>query len=289
MASEQHEVIRPFRVLYFVPLVAASGYLALLLLPFGGSAERFFAWTPRSGLTAATLGACYAAALVLFCSALRLRRWVEVRTAVLMSLVQLTVMLAVVLGHRERLHLDGGSLGGVVGAYAFLAAHLTAPAAGLALLAAQLRGQRGTARPERPEPVPWWTAVPIGSVAVVGTTLGLFMLLAPGATGDIWPWPVDALDLRALGSWTLVFGLGSAWVLVEREPARMRAGALAYLTAGLAALLALLLHTGAMNWTVWPAWFYLLGLGGLVVLGLGGLVLSTGVRRWQDAYGGEPA
>jgi hypothetical protein len=278
-ADVPERAVRPsLRALYLVPLMLACGYQALLLLLFSGGTAAYFAWTVRSPLTAATLGASYASGVALFAVGLRLRRWVDVRIVAYTSLAQLVLMLGVAVLHHDRLHLTEGEIGGFLGAWGFVAVHAVMPLVGLALLAVQSRAPG--ANPPRTGPADLFTGVPIAWVALVGCGLGAAMLAVPGALRGVWPWPVTDLDLRALGVWTLTFGLGSLWALREGDPERMRAGAAGYTAVGAFSLVAVVTHPGAMDWGSVLAWLYVLGMLGLVGMGLVGLALAGPAERW---------
>src|SRR5262245_50779410 len=191
---------------FLIPLALCAGYQAALLLLFSGQSATWFAWTFTSDLSAATMGAGYLAGLAMLVSALRLRRWVDVRLAYLSTLILMTAMLAVTLLHVRDTHLLGGELTGFVAAWAWLAVHTLAPVVGLALLLFQIRRTRPD---EREEPRDWVILAPVAVVGVIGTSVGSAAVAFPETTAGLWPWHVSSLEVRALGVWALTYGLGS--------------------------------------------------------------------------------
>ncbi|HET6213287.1 MAG TPA: hypothetical protein VFE14_10490 [Micromonosporaceae bacterium] len=163
---------------------------------------------------------------------------------------------------------SGGSdaLFAFFGAWGWLGVHLVAPVVGLAMLAWQARAP-GVVKP-RAEPRLWLTLAPVCVVAVIGTGVGLAALLAPAVTAKAWPWPVSTLDIRALGVWALTFGVGSAWAVGDSNPERQLTGAVSYLVAGTASLVALVRYAGEVRWGT---------------LGAAGRLMAGPADRWQPA------
>src|SRR5262245_2085343 len=79
--ATERPVLPALRGGFLIPLALCAGYQAVVLFVFSGPSAMWFAWTFTSGLSAATMGAGYVAGLAMLVSALRLRRWVDVRLA----------------------------------------------------------------------------------------------------------------------------------------------------------------------------------------------------------------
>ncbi|GAA4594663.1 hypothetical protein BJY16_001388 [Actinoplanes octamycinicus] len=272
------DVTPAIRAGFLIPLTLCAGLQVLLLFVLGG---RGFAWTFHSPLSAATMGAGYCGGLAMLVCSLRLRRWVDVRVAYLSTLLLMILMLLVTLRYAGRTHLGGGDLIAFGNAWGWLIVHLLAPVVGVILLVLQLRapGQN----PPREFPRLWLTVLPIAVVALIGTGVGLFALLFPATAADRWPWPVTELDVSALGVWALVFGVGSILAIREGDPERQRAGAINYLVAGVASVIAFLRYAGEVRWDNSLSWIYLLLMILLSLTGAIGWLMAGPAERWRSA------
>lgn len=264
---------------FLIPLAVCAGYQAVVLFLFSGQSSMWFAWTFTSKLSAATMGAGYLAGLALLAASLRLRRWVDVRLAYCSTLVLMVSMLVVTLLHVGDTHLGGGDLTGVVAAWAWLAVHTLAPVVGVSLFLFQVRLSRRT---ERDEPRDWVILTPVAIVGVIGTVVGLAALVFPRTTADLWPWSMTDLEVRALGAWALTYGIGSWLAVWEADAVRLRTGAISYLVAGFASVVALLRYAGDVDWGL-GAWLYLAAMVSLMVLGAAGWWMAGPAQRWQPA------
>ena len=112
---------------------------------FLGSTQtaRYFAWTIKSPLTAAFLGANYWAAIVLEVLAARQRMWARVRVAFVPVLVFTFDTLVVTLVHLDRFHLHGGAFVTRLSTWLWLAIYIAVPPAMIVLGARQLRRSLG--------------------------------------------------------------------------------------------------------------------------------------------------
>jgi hypothetical protein len=264
---------------FLMPLAVCAGYQAAVLFLLSGQSSVWFAWTFTSKLSAATMGAGYAAGLAVLVAALRLRRWVDVRLAYISTLVLVIVMLAVTLLHIDDTHLLGGDFTGVVTAWLWLAVHTAAPVIGGFLLLFQIRLSRTT---WRDEPRDWAVLAPVAVVGVIGTVVGIGALLFPHTAASLWPWSVTTLEVRALGAWALTYGIGSWLAVWEADAARLRTGAIGYLVAGFASIVAMACYAGEVRWGV-IAWLYLAAMVSLMLLGVVGWWMAGSAHRWQPA------
>ncbi|BCJ43407.1 hypothetical protein GCM10010168_42830 [Actinoplanes ianthinogenes] len=271
------DVTPAIRAGFLLPLALCAGLQVLLLFVLGG---RGFAWTFTSPLSAATMGAGYCGGLAMLVSALRLRRWVDVRVAYLSTLLLMILMLLVTLRYADQTHLGGGDIVAFGNAWGWLIVHLLAPVVGAVLLVVQLRAPGRI--PPREFPRLWFTVLPIAVVAVIGTGVGLFALLRPAAAADAWPWPVSELDVSALGVWALVFGVGSILAIREGDPDRQRAGAVNYLVAGTASVIAFVRYLGEVRWDNTLSWIYLVLMILLALTGAIGWLMAGPAERWRS-------
>ncbi|MFI5893068.1 hypothetical protein ACIA5D_23460 [Actinoplanes sp. NPDC051513] len=277
MSPSERDMTAAARGGFLLPLAFCAGLQVLVLFVLGG---RGFAWTFRSPLSAATMGAGYLGGLAMLVAASRLRRWVDVRVAYMSTLLLMILMLAVTLRYRGETHLGGGDIVAFGYAWGWLLVHIVAVIAGVALLIGQLRAP-GRPSP-RAEPRVWFTVLPVALVAAIGGATGLLALIFPGSVAGMWPWPVSELDVSALGAWALVFGLGSVLAIREGDPDRQRVGAINYLVAGGAAVVALLLHAGEVTWASAYAWLYLISMIALALTGAVGWLMAGPAELWTS-------
>jgi len=189
-------------------------------------------------------------------------------------------MLAVTLRYRGQTHLGGGDVVAFCYAWGWLLVHVAAVVVGVVLLAGQLRAP-GRPSP-RAEPRVWFTVLPVAVVAVIGIGTGLLALLFPLRVAQHWPWSVSELDVSALGVWALVFRVGSVLAIREGDPDRQRVGAINYLVAGLAAVIAMLRYAGEVDWSSAYAWLYLLSMIALALTGAVGWLMAGPAELWTS-------
>jgi hypothetical protein len=122
----------------------------------------------------------------------------------------------------------------------------------------------------------------VAMVAVIGTVTGLLARAFPGPAAERWPWPVSELDVSALGAWALVFGVGSVLAIRESDPDRQRVGAINYLVAGTAAVVAMLRYAGEVRWGSGYAWAYLIAMVALALIGAIGWLMAGPAELWTS-------
>src|SRR5215212_5259685 len=151
-------------------LLVAFAVLTLLaviqLLVLADVADRYWAWTIRTELTAAFLGAAYGGGFILAVVALRQRDWNRIRVPLLTVTVftWLTAIATVI--HLHRLHLMSGGPFARAVAWVWLAVYLVIPLACVLVVARQERRAVPADAVVRPMPG-WLTAV----LAVEGALL----------------------------------------------------------------------------------------------------------------------
>lgn len=264
-------VLRPVRA-----LLVAFGVLTLLavaaLFVRPETTDRFFAWTIKPPLTAAFLGAAYAAGCTLVVLSLRASAWVHARASIVTILVFTVLTLYATLAHLDRFHLGVDDTFARGAAWFWLGVYVVVPVVLVVLLVLQARAS-GT-HPARERPLPRWLAVALALQAAVLLVVGGLLFVRPGLLAA-WPWPLTPLTSRAVGAWLISFGVAAGAALVENDLARLRVPAIAYLVFALAELVALLRFAGDLRWGA-AAWTYLAFLVFVGATAAAGVLLSRG-------------
>src|SRR5438445_6962750 len=212
--TEYRQTTRGVRRFFYVAsfLVLAEG--AVL---FVGSTHtaRYFAWTIKSPLTAAFLGASYCAAVALEVLAARQRVWARVRVAFAPVLVFTFVTFVVTLVYLDHFHLHGGALVTRLSTWFWLAVYAVVPPVMIILGALQLRVSG--IDPARSHLFPPFFRGAVAGQAVVLTAFGGALLLAPVWTAGVWPWTLTPLTGRAIGAWLFAMGFGAAQAAWEAD------------------------------------------------------------------------
>ena len=266
-AEEYRESTTGIRRFFYIAsfLVFAAGVPLFL-----GSTQtaRYFAWTIKSPLTAAFLGANYWAAIVLEVLAGRQRVWARVRVAFVPVFVFTLVTLVVTLVHIDRFHLHGGAFVTRLSTWLWLAIYVVVPPAMIVLGLRQLRVP-GVDR-ERSHRFPVVFRRAVAAEAVVLTGLGAALLVAPVPTAAIWPWALTPLTGRAIGAWLFGMGLGAAQAVREDDFERARIAFVAFGVLVLLQFVALARYGGELNWSSVSGVAYLAALLGVLALSVFG-------------------
>src|SRR3712207_2850687 len=223
----------------------------LALLVFSANARHAFAWGIHMELTAAFLGAAYAAGCVLSVLSLRRGTWREARIPVLTVAVFTALTLVATLIHAHKLHLaDGGAIGRAA-AWLWVAVYLVVPVACLAVVARQ--GDVAPARKVR-RPMPRWLVWALGVQGAVLATAGTALFLG-GLTVHhsatwitrFWPWELMPLSAQVIGAWLVALAVAAALVIRERDLARLLVPSVAYTVFGVLQLVVLVRHGGEVD------------------------------------------
>jgi len=194
-ATEAGRVFGITRAGVFVLLVLAlANGVFLYLLP--GRGETDYAWAIKPSINAACIGAgylagCVATALVVF----RTRAWRSQRILPPALAVLAVTDLAATLIHDDRFRWDYAPT------WLWTAVYVTVPL----MVPVFWRLQERQAGPT-PAADPRLHALRIASAALgaVFAAIGLALFFAPGATAEVWPWPVTPLLARVIASWYLL-------------------------------------------------------------------------------------
>ncbi|NYJ08333.1 hypothetical protein [Petropleomorpha daqingensis] len=258
----------------------------LALLVFSGRADEAFAWTIRVEITAAFLGAAFAAGCVLSLLSLRQRRWTRIRVPVATVAVFTVITSTATLVHHHRLHLaDGGALARSA-AWVWLTVYLVVPIACVLVLARQESGRDRQQEVRRP--LPGWLRALLAVQGVVLATAGIVLFLGcldvhheARAITRFWPWDLTPLSGQVVGAWLIAFGVAAGLSIRERDLARLRIPAIAYTVFGVLELLVLLRSRASVRADDPWLWVYV----AVLVAAVG-----TGGYGWWAASGtGRPA
>jgi hypothetical protein len=284
-APPQRGIFRATRAMLVV-FVLLTALATNQLYVLSAHTDRWFAWTIRPPLTAAFLGAGYAAGCVLVVLGLRSRAWVQARVAVGTVAVFATLTLIATLLHLDKFHFGTGGVIAPFAAWFWLAIYVVVPVALVTLFVLQQRAPG--ADPPRRHPVPTWLVAAFALQGLVMLVVGVTLFVAPASAGTLWPWPLTPLTARVVAAWLVAFGVAAAATLVERDLDRLAAGAVAYTVFGALALLALPRFGDVADWGSPAGIGYLVVAVSVVPVGAAGSLLAVRARR-RPAGGATPA
>ncbi|MGY1631318.1 hypothetical protein ACI784_06375 [Geodermatophilus sp. SYSU D01186] len=242
--EESRDDVRPgTRVLLraFVGLTLLA-VCQLLLRP--GATQEAFAWHIHAELTAAFLGASYAAGFVLSLHALRQRTWSRARIPVLTVGVFAAVTLFATLLHTHKLQLTSGVPTARAAAWLWLVVYLVVPVA--CFLVVRRQGWRRPRTSAGRRTMPHWLAVLVGVQGTLLTTAGVLLVLGGVAVHHhadpvthFWPWDLMPLSSMVVGAWLVAFGVAAVLVIRDGDLARLVGPSAAYAVFGALQLLVL--------------------------------------------------
>jgi len=235
-----------------------------------------FAWTIEPPLTAAFIGAGYAAGFVLVVLSLRDPVWAHSRLPVLTIFVFVVLTLLATLLHINRMHFDD-DFGGLDvlakgAAWFWLAVYIAIPVAMSVLLVRQERTPGEDPPPRHPVPAVLRLALALESAVLL--VVGALIYLDPTTAEWVWPWQMPPFTGRVVAAWLLAFGLATALAAVAGDLRRLRTAAIAYTVFGALVLLAVARFPGTLTWDQAPAWIF---------VGLAAAVVLTGAAGWWAA------
>lgn len=257
-------------------LLIASGLVFIVgiqLYILTEATDRFFAWTIKSPLTAAFLGAGYWASFAMEFAASRKRVWAHARIAIPAVLIFTTLTLIVTLLHLDRFHLFDPNPLTRITAWVWLAVYAIVPPVMAVLLVFQLRATGSD--PPRQASLPGWIRAGLLTHAVIMVPLGVALLLAPQTFSSAWPWALTPLTARAIGVWLLSLGVAAAHSMWENDWQRVQVATVSYMVYGALQLLALARYAQELDWYQPISWAYLLFMVSILVIGLYGWWQST--------------
>lgn len=263
-------------------VLTALATVALFVL--AENTSETFAWTIQPPLTAALIGAGYAAGFVLVVLSLRDPVWAHSRVPVLTIFVFVVLTLGATLLHVDRMHFDDdfGALGFLAKAAAWfwLAVYVVVPVAMAVLLVRQERV--GGEDPPPRAPVPLALRLPLALEAAVLVVVGAVVYVRPGSAEWLWPWPMPPFTARVVAAWLLAFGLAACLAAVAGDLRRLCTSTIAYTVFGVLALVALARYRSTPDWGEPAAWLFLATAVAVAATGAAGWWLAPregGVHR----------
>jgi hypothetical protein len=251
-----------------------------------GSTDRYFSWTIKPALTAAFLGAGYAAGFVLVVLGLRSRAWAQARAAVVTVAVFAALTLVATLLHLDKFHFHSGGTVAQFAAWFWLGVYIVVPVALTALIVRQERAPG--ADPQRRDPVPSWLVAAFGLQGLIMLGVGVALFVAPSTATTLWPWPLTPLTARVVAAWLIAFAVAAVLTVRERDLDRLAAGTVAYTVLGVLELLALVRFPDEPRWSSAAGIGYLVVLVSVVPVGAAGWLAAARARR-RPAAGATPA
>jgi hypothetical protein len=262
------------RLLLVFCLLTAMAFGSLFVL--AGNTAATFAWTIQPPVTAAFLGAGYAAGFVLVVLSLRDPVWAHSRVPVLTIFVFVVLTLVATLLHLDRMHFgaDFGGLGFLAKAagWFWLAVYIVLPVAMPVVLFRQERAPGADPAPRRP--VPGLLRGALGMESAVLLVVGALLFVVPTTVTWLWPWELTPFTGRVVAAWLLAFGLATALASVAGDLERLRTAAIAYTTFGVLVLVTVLRFSGSIDWGAPVTWVFL-----AVTLAMA----ATGAVGWWSA------
>jgi hypothetical protein len=259
-------------------LLVAFAVLTLLatveLFLLADVADRYWAWSIKTELTAAFLGAAYASGFALSVLALRQDRWSRIRVSVV-TVTAFTVLTSVAtIVHMHRLLLMSGGPVARAAAWIWLAVYLVVPLACLRSVARQERRRGGAGPVIRPMP-DWLTALLTVQGAVLfaagvllfGGGLTVHHHVKTTATG-FWPWELTPLSSQAIGAWLIALAVAAAMTIRELDLGRLLVPGVTYTVFGVVELVALIWYWPQVRAEDPSLWIYLTML--IAIVGTGG-------------------
>jgi hypothetical protein len=255
-------------------VLTVLAFVALFVL--AGNTRNTFAWTIEPPLTAAFLGAGYAAGSVLVLLSLRQSAWANVRVPFLTIFVFVVLTLVATLLHVDKLHFDDdfGALGLVAkgAAWFWLAVYVVIPVAMLVLLVLQERAP-GVDPPAR-HPVPGVLRVALAVESAALVVVGALLFVDPANAASVWPWTLTPFTARVTGAWLIAFGLATALAALAGDLRRLRTGTIAYTVFGALVLVSVLRYRETVAWDRPVAWVFVVLAAAVVVTGASGWRLA---------------
>jgi hypothetical protein len=266
-AGTTRAVIPGMRVLLYVfwANTVAAGVLLYILAE---ETETLFAWTIEPPLSAAFLGAGYAAGFVLVLLTVRERPWANARIAILTIFEFAVLTLIVTLVHLDKFHLDASEASAQISAWLWLGIYIVVPPWMAVLI--YLNSRAPGEDPPVVRPIPPWLR---GLLVIEGGAMvaaGLALMIDPEWVAGGWPWQLTALTGRAIAAWLLALGIAAFQAIWERDMIRLRAATFTYAVFGVLQYVAMLRFNDDVRWEEPGTWVYMAVLAALIFTGLYG-------------------
>ncbi len=261
------KAIHPWVRNVFITGCLLSLIAGVQLFMFSTHTDLYFAWTIRSPLTAATLGAFYFGTMAFGGLSARETQWDHVKapTAGLFAFLWLTGLVTFL--HLENFHLLSANLFTRFVAWVWILIYTLVP---IGLVLALIQQRHLPLLGETPVSMPLSSG--LRSVLALhgsaGLLIGTALLLSSGSLLSFWGWPLTPLTAQALAAWLIAYGLMDAVLVFQNNQAACKIPAVGYLVASGMALLALFNFAVEMSWLSLGGVGYLAYLAGMVRVGL---------------------
>jgi hypothetical protein len=230
--------------------------IAFVALFVGASlTDRYFAWTIKPPVTAAFLGAAYAAGGVLEMLAVRSGTWLVVRIPFVTILVFALITLLATLLHLDRFHFGSDLAVAWFAAWFWTAIYLVVPLLMIVVLWRQERSGPVDDPHSQQIPRPVGVLLAVQGVTLLG--LGVVLFAFPGTEAVLWPWTLTPLTARAVAAWLIAFGFGVLWGLRSGDLTRLDVPAWAYGVFAVLQLVVLARFPAQVRWSAPATWAYL--------------------------------
>lgn len=253
-------LIPGIRLLYLAGTGLALG-AAFMTYVLTSHTDDYFAWPIAPDISAAFLGGCYCTAVTLLYLSSQATTWVQGRLAAVPVMSISVLLLVATVVHWDKFDHDHFVF------WLWLAAYVLVPPVLLFLIFRQLREPGEDPVPARPPAA--GTRAGMAVHAFILLMVGAILFFATGTAQDFWPWALTPLTSRAIGAFTIGFGLAAAGGLLEGDLDRLYAPALAYAVLGAAQLIVVARYPDefdldAVGW-IYLAFFATVLLGGVAV------------------------
>jgi hypothetical protein len=285
-ASPRHHDVRqllPTMRALLVAFAVLTAMAVIALFVLADDTDRVFAWTIQPPLTAAFLGAGYAAGFVLVVLSFRDPVWAHTRVPVLTILAFVVLTLIATLVHIDRFHFQQEFAGlpfvARAAAWFWLGVYVLVPVLMLVALAPQERAPGRDPEPAHPVPGLLRTALAVESAVLL--VVGIALYSAPSTAAWLWPWPLTPLTARVTAAWLIAFGLATGLAAFVGDLRRLRTAAIAYTVFGVLVIGAQLRFFSAIDWNALPTIAFALTSVAVVVTGAVGWRLAPSPRRFR--------
>jgi len=275
---------QPKRLLVSVKsvLILAAGLVLIAgtqLFVFPENTKQDFAWTIKSPITAAFMGAAYYASFVLVVGGARQRYWTRARISLFSPMAFTFAMLIASLQHLDAFHFNDSAFFPRFAAWAWMVVYVVVPPLEAVVLYLQLRAPGIDLPRTAPMPAPVrWT---LRAQAAIMLVLGAALFVVPAVAAPLWPWKLTLFTAQVTGGWLLGFGVAAVQAARENDWTRIGAACASYGLIGLLELVAVARFPAAIDWAQPAGWIYVAFLVSIVIVS--GVSLSTITRLRTQA------
>lgn len=216
--------------------------------------DQFFAWTIKSTLTAAFLGAAYWSTLPMLWHSFRAPTWAHARIAVPGVWAFTLLTLFATLQHWDKFHWNSLLFTAQFAFWVWLAIYVGVPIVLVILWLIQRRVPGG--EPVRIRPLPLWFRAVMGAQVIVLFGVGAALYFFSSALIPLWAWTLTPLTSMSVGAWCIGIGVTTAWGIGENDARRLRGAMWTYALFGVLQLVALVRYAGQADWSKPSAMLY---------------------------------